>query len=59
MKVGSPRSHHKVVTVSRRVVHGVEVEVAELVPKWSPLLPMWSLSIMEAFLISVTSSNSL
>ena len=39
----------EIVTVSRRAARGGEVEVTELDPKSSTLLPMWSLSIMEAF----------
>ena len=47
----------EVVTVGRRAARGGEVEVAELEhPKSSTLLPMWSLSIMETFLTSNTSS---
>ena len=46
----------EVVTVGRRAARGGEVEVAELDPKSSTLLPMWSLSIMETFLTSNTSS---
>ena len=53
------QNRREVVTVSRRAARGGEVEVTELVPKWSPLLPTWSLSIMDAFLTSVTSRNSL
>ena len=30
------------VTVGHRAARDGEVEVTELVPKWSPLLPMWS-----------------
>ena len=49
----------EIVTVGRRAARGGEVEVTELDPKSSTLLPMWSLSIMEAFLTSSTSRNSL
>ena len=45
--------------MGRRAARGGEVEVTELDPKSSTLLPMWSLSIMEAFLTSSTSRNSL
>ena len=45
--------------MGRRAARGGEVEVTELDPKSSTLLPMWSLSIMEAFLTSNTSRNSL
>ena len=45
--------------MGRRAARGGEVEVTELDPKSSTLLPMWFLSIMEAFLTSNTSRNSL
>ena len=47
------------VTVGRRGARGGKVEVTELGPKWLPLLPMCSFSIMETILTLNTSMNSL
>ena len=45
--------------VGRRAARGGKVEVTELGPKWLPLLPMCSFSIMETILTLNTSMNSL
>ncbi len=49
----------EIVTVGRRAARGSKVEVTELGPKWLPLLPMCSFSIMETILTLNTSRNSL
>ena len=45
--------------MGRRAARGSKVEVTELGPKWLPLLPMCSFSIMETILRLNTSRNSL
>ena len=57
--MGSRQNRCEGVTVGRRAARGGAGEVTELDPKSSTLLPMWSVSIMEAFLTSSTSRNSL